>query len=95
MLILSLTHVTVDYGLSCLPHFCSHRATSSNIWVNCQGRIVTYAAAVCVVYDAAAHTQKFFRLAAPQMQNNQHMLSSEQPAALLPSLGTLHPDTAP
>ncbi|WIA35025.1 hypothetical protein OEZ86_003516 [Tetradesmus obliquus] len=38
-----------------------HRATSNNIWVNCNGHIVTYAAAVCVVYDAAAHKQQYFR----------------------------------
>lgn len=46
---------------TCRYLYCRHRATSSNICVNCAGSIVTYAAAVCVVYDAAKHSQAFFR----------------------------------
>eukprot|EP00775_Hariotina_reticulata_P006916 gene6916-7132_t len=38
-----------------------HRATSSNLAINCQGHIVSYAAAVCFVYNPATHSQAFFR----------------------------------
>eukprot|EP00959_Pyramimonas_sp_CCMP1952_P075494 1577907-Pyramimonas_sp.AAC.1 len=34
--------------------------TASNMFYVCTGEVVYYAAATCVVYDRAAHAQRFF-----------------------------------
>eukprot|EP00879_Flechtneria_rotunda_P030506 GHRR01033144.1.p1 GENE.GHRR01033144.1~~GHRR01033144.1.p1 ORF type:complete len:307 (+),score=82.64 GHRR01033144.1:162-1082(+) len=39
----------------------AHRATSNNLWVNCAGHLVTYAAAVGIVHEISSHHQVFFR----------------------------------